>query len=100
MGKYVMLADWTAAGIANVKDSPSRLDAARKLAKTLGGKLGDFYMTMGGHDMMAIVDMPNDAAMASFALKLGGGGYIRTHTLKAFSEKEYRQVIGGLGSKK
>ena len=100
MGTYVMLADWTAHGVANVKDSPSRLDAARKLAKAQGGKMGDFYMTMGGHDMVAIVDMPDDAAMATFCLKLASGGAVRTHTMKAFSEKEYRSIMGGLGAKK
>ena len=34
--------------------------------------------------------------MATFVLTLAGGGNVRTTTLKAFSEAEYRKVIGGL----
>ncbi len=100
MGKYIILGSWTSQGVANVKDSPARLDGVRKLAKGMGGKVGDFYMTMGGHDMVTIVDMPDDAAMARLALKIAGAGNVRTQTLKAFSEKEYREIVGGLGAKK
>ena len=96
MGKYILLVDWTEQGIRNVKDSPKRLDAARKLAKKCGAKMGDFYMTIGKHDMLAHLDAPDDATVAKFVLSLAGGGNVRTTTLKAFSEAEYRKVIGGL----
>ena len=96
MGKYILLADWTEQGIRKVKDSPKRLDAARKLAKKCGCTMGDFYMTIGKHDMLVHLDAPSDAAVAQFVLTLAGGGNVRTTTLKAFSEAEYRKVIGGL----
>ena len=96
MGKYILLIDWTEQGIRKVKDSPKRLDAARKLAKKSGVTLGDFYMTIGKHDMLAHLEAPDDATVAKFVLSLAGGGNVRTTTLKAFSEAEYRKVIGGL----
>ena len=34
--------------------------------------------------------------MASFNLTLARGGNLRTTTMKAFSEAEYRKIIGGL----
>jgi uncharacterized protein with GYD domain len=96
MAKYILLVNWTEQGVKNVKDSPKRLDAARKLAETAGAKLGDFYMTMGGYDMVAHVDAPDDATVARFVLHLSGAGNVRTQTLKAFSEDEYRKILGAL----
>jgi uncharacterized protein with GYD domain len=56
----------------------------------------DFYMTIGPYDMVAMVEAPDDEAMAKFGLALGSGGNVRTTTLKAFSEDAYRRIIGAL----
>jgi len=96
MAKYIALCNWTDQGIKNVKDSPARLDAAKALAKKLGGSVVDFYMTMGGHDMVVVVEAPDDEAVAKFNLLLGMGGNVRTTTLKAFAEADYRKVIAAL----
>ena len=96
MARYIMLVNWTDQGIRNVKDSPKRLDAARNAAKGVGAEIRDFYMTMGDHDMVVVIDAPADEAMAKFALIQGGAGNVRTKTLKAFSETEYRAIIGSL----
>jgi uncharacterized protein with GYD domain len=96
MARYIMLTNWTEQGIKNVKESPKRLDAAKALAKKLNGEIVEFYMTTGAHDMVLILDAPDDEAAAKFALSVGSGGNIRTTTLKAFSEKNYRAIIGSL----
>jgi len=96
MVTYVMLLNWTDQGIRNVKDSPKRLDAVKKLAKDLGGEVKSFYMTLGAYDVVLIVDMPNNDKLASFGLKLGSLGNMRSTTLKAFPEDEYRRIIAGL----
>jgi uncharacterized protein with GYD domain len=96
MAKYILLVNWTEQGVKNIKDSPKRLDAARKLAETAGAKMTDFYMTMGGYDMVTHLEAPDDATVAKFILSLASGGNVRTHTLKAFSEDEYRKILGSL----
>jgi uncharacterized protein with GYD domain len=96
MAKYILLVNWTEQGVKTIKDSPKRLDAARKLAETAGARMGDFYMTMGGYDMVAHVEAPDDATLAKFVLHLAGAGNVRTQTLKAFSEDEYRKILGAL----
>lgn len=96
MAKYIILVNWTDQGVRNVKESPKRLDAGRALAKKYGAELKDFYMTMGDFDMVAHVEAPNDESVAKFILGLAGGGNVRTKTLKAFSEDEYRSIIGAL----
>ena len=96
MAQYIMLSNWTEQGIKNVKESPKRLDAAKALAKKFNGEILDFYMTTGAHDMVVMLEAPNDEAAAKFALSLGSAGNVRTTTLKAFPEKSYRSIIGSL----
>ncbi|TKS62128.1 MAG: GYD family protein [Nitrospira sp.] len=96
MVTYVMLLNWTDQGINNVKDSPKRLDGVKKLAKDLGGEVKFFYMTLGAYDLVLIVEMPNNDKLASFCLKLGSFGNVRSTTLRAYSEEDYRRIISGL----
>ena len=96
MVTYLMLLNWTDQGIKNVKDSPKRLDAVKKLAKEMGGEVKSFYLTLGQYDLVLVVDMPNNDKLASFGLKLGSLGNVRSTTLKTFSEDDYRRIIAGL----
>jgi uncharacterized protein with GYD domain len=51
---------------------------------------------MGEFDMVAHLEAPDDNAAAKFALTLATSGAVRTKTLKAFSEADYRSIIGSL----
>ncbi|MCA0032503.1 GYD domain-containing protein [Mesorhizobium sp. B263B2A] len=97
MTTYIMLMNWTEQGAKNVRDSPKRLDAARKQLGEMGGSFKSFYLTMGEYDMVAVVEAPDDAVLARFALMLAASGNIRTRTLKAFPEFAYREIITSLG---
>lgn len=63
---------------------------------TDGGEVKAFYMTMGSHDMVVISEAPDDAAIAKLALLISRGGAVRTETLRAFSEQEYRDIAASL----
>ena len=97
MTTYIVLINWTEQGIKNVRESPKRLDAAKKVLSDMGGSFKQFYLTMGDHDMVAVCEAPDDAVAARFALVLGMGGNVRTRTLKAFPEAAYREIIASLG---
>jgi uncharacterized protein with GYD domain len=97
MTTYVLLINWTDQGVRNVRESPKRLDAAKKALTDMGGSFREFFLTMGDCDMVAICDAPDDAVMARFALQLSGGGNVRTRTLKAFPEAAYREIISSFG---
>ena len=97
MTTYVLLLNWTELGIRNVRESPKRLDAARRQLEEMGGSFKDFYLTMGEHDMVAVCEAQDDAVIARFCLTLGQAGNVRTKTLKAFPEKAYRELIATLG---
>jgi len=96
MSHYVALIRYTQQGIAKVKESPARLDTARKAAEKAGGKLHAWYLTMGQYDAVLISEFPSDDVAAKFTLSLGALGNVSTETLKAFTEAEYRKIIGGL----
>lgn len=96
MPSYLSLINWTEQGIKAVKDSPQRLDAAKQAATAMGGRIVFFYMTMGQYDLATLAEFPNDETAARFLLTLGGLGSIRSVTLKAFTEDEFRQIIGGM----
>ena len=93
MTTYIMLAKWTEQGALKVKDSPSRLDAAKKALGAMGGEFKFFFMTMGRFDMVAVYEAPDDAIAARFTLQLGMLGNVQTETLKAFPEAAYREII-------
>lgn len=97
MATYVMLLNWTDQGIRHVKDSPSRLEAARDLCRQHGAEMTAFYMTIGTYDMVGVFDAPNDETYAKIALSIGKGGNVRTTSLKAFEESQYREIIGSIG---
>ena len=97
MATYFILINWTDQGIKNVKDSPKRVDAARKTVKEIGGDLKAFYMLQGSYDAVLIMEMPNDEALAKFLLKICSLGNVRTSTMRAYTEAEYRKIIGELG---
>jgi uncharacterized protein with GYD domain len=96
MPHFVSLIRYTQQGMAKIKESPARLDAARKAAEKAGGKIHSWYLTMGQYDAVIVSEFPNDEACAKFSLSVGALGNVTTETLKAFSEAEYRKIIGGL----
>jgi uncharacterized protein with GYD domain len=96
MATYISLIQYTQQGMQKIKESPSRLDHAKKGYEAAGGKIKDFYLTMGEYDIVVIAELPNDEAAAKLALTLGSAGNIRTRTSRAFTESEYRKLIQSL----
>ena len=82
--------------IRNIKESSKRLDLGRKKLKELGGEMKAFYMTQGKYDMVAIVEVPDDEVLATYVLAVASQGSFRTHTVRAYTEDEYRRILGGL----
>lgn len=97
MPTYIAMLKWTPQGIRDIKQSPSRLDAARKAFESAGAKMKDFYMTTGQHDMIAVIEASDDAALAKALLMTAAQGNVTTETCRAYTEDEYRRIIGGLG---
>ncbi len=96
MSTFICLSQWAQKGIENVRESPARLDAAREEWEKEGVTIRDFYLTTGQYDLAFLVEAPDDATLAKVLLAQASKGGIRTTTLHAFSEAEYREIIGSL----
>lgn len=92
MPHYVLLVNWTDQGIRDVKDSPKRAEAARKLTESEGGKL-TLYYTMGRYDLIGLAEAKDDDTINRILLKIGSLGNVRTETLKAMTEAEAAKII-------
>jgi uncharacterized protein with GYD domain len=93
MPRYVVLIDWTDQGVRGFKDSVDRYESSKSQLEALGATFTDIYWTLGGHDIVAVVDAPDDETLAAGLLATAGGGNIRSTTLRAFTADEMRGVI-------
>jgi len=96
MPTYVVLLHFTQKGIESIKEGPARLDRAKQTFKAAGGELKAFYLVTGRYDAVAIVEAPNDEVVARLALGNASLGNVRSETLRAFTEDEYRKIIATL----
>jgi uncharacterized protein with GYD domain len=97
MPRYVSLIDWTQEGIANFRDTVDRYEAAQKQFEQLGVRFVDVYWTLGEHDIVSVLEAPDDETATAALLALGSQGNIRTKTMRAFSRDEIRTVIDKAG---
>ena len=96
MATYISLLRFTQKGVENIKESPARLDAAKKVFQSMGAELKQWYLMLGQYDAVVISEGPDDETVAKLLLMIGAQGNIRTETFRAFTEDEYRQVIAAL----
>ncbi len=93
MPTYVALFDWTDQGVRNFKETVDRYEAARDQLERLGVTFRDVYWTLGSHDLVGVIDAPDDESLAAALLAVAAQGNVRTTTLRAFSTDEMRNVI-------
>jgi uncharacterized protein with GYD domain len=96
MQTYITLLRFTQQGLEKIKDGPTRLEAAKQSIRAMGGEIKAFYLVMGQYDAVVVFEAPDDETVARFALANGARGFVRTETLRAFTEQQYRGIVGQL----
>jgi uncharacterized protein with GYD domain len=96
MATYVAMMKFTEQGIRNIKESPTRIENARRMIQSAGGELKQWWLAMGRYDAFIVCDAPNDEAVAKVILTLGALGNVRTETFRVFSEADFRKMVGSL----
>jgi uncharacterized protein with GYD domain len=96
MATYVSLLRYTDQGIRKIKESPGRIDAAKKAFQSQGGELKQWLLLMGQYDILAVAEAPDDETASRIALALGALGNVRTETVRAFTEQEFRKMVASL----
>jgi uncharacterized protein with GYD domain len=96
METFISLVNYTGEGVQHMDESPERLDAARDVVESMGGELLEFYLTMGRYDAVVVMQFPDAETATRAGITISGAGAVRTETLRAFPEDEYRELIDGL----
>lgn len=96
MPTYITLLNFTQQGIEKIKESPDRLEAAKQAFQSMGAEVKDFYLVMGRYDAVVVSEGPDDETAIKLAMATGSLGNVRTETLRAFTEDEYRKLIAEL----
>ena len=92
----ISLIRFTQKGIEGIKEGPARLDRAKQVFRAAGAELKAFYLVSGQYDAVVISEAPNFETVARLSLATGAAGNIRTESLRAFTEEEYRKIIATL----
>jgi uncharacterized protein with GYD domain len=93
---YVTLYRYTQQGMQNIKDSPKRIEEARKALEKAGAKLHAIYLTNGQYDLVAISEWPNEEAAMTFLLAQGAAGNVRSETMRAFDEVAFKKMVAAI----
>ena len=98
MASYVILVNFTDQGIRNVKESPQRVQAVKRLVEGAGGKVTQALWTIGPYDLVVTLEALSDEALSSILLTIGSMGNARTTSLRAFTEAEFQGVLDNMPS--
>lgn len=72
---YMFQGRYTTDSIKDLVNTPQdRETAARTMIEGLGGTLHSFFFSFGSDDVVAIMEMPDDIAMAAGSMLVGGSG--------------------------
>jgi uncharacterized protein with GYD domain len=90
---YIVLGKFSQEGVAKIKESPQRLEAAKKVLRSVGGEIKEFYYTMGRYDFVAMCEAPSDEAIMKALFIIGAVGAVRTETLATIPAEKAAGII-------
>jgi uncharacterized protein with GYD domain len=94
MPKFLVQGSYTSEGVKGVlkEGGTARKTAVAAAAKALGGKLEAFYFAFGAHDVVGIVDVPDNVTAAALAMGIGSTGTVHLATTVLLTPDEVDQA--------
>jgi uncharacterized protein with GYD domain len=78
MAHYLLQVAYTPeAWSSMIKKGGNRLDAVKPFIEEMGGSLVGGWLCFGEYDLIAIIQMPDNATAAGFSLAAAAGGAVR-----------------------
>jgi uncharacterized protein with GYD domain len=96
MATYIVLNTFTDQGIRNVRETTSRADAVRDMAKKFGVTVKEVYWTLGSYDVVTIFEAADEQSITALGLAIGSAGNVRTQMLRAFTKEEMKPILSKL----
>ena len=93
MTTYISFLSFTEQGIKTIKDLPARIAAGRQAFEANGGKLLNYYLTLGSQDAVVVYEFPDDETAARMALAQAGIGNLRITTMRGFTEAKIPGIL-------
>jgi uncharacterized protein with GYD domain len=94
MATYLVLSQYRGKGSEDAEQALKELTESRQMSAAMGVQIKAIYMLMGAnYDFACIAEAPDDMAMAKLALALTAQGVVRTQTMRAFTEDEFKRMI-------
>ncbi|HYB11103.1 MAG TPA: GYD domain-containing protein [Alphaproteobacteria bacterium] len=95
MPKYLIQASYNADGVKGLhkEKASGRKAAVSQAVESLGGKLESIYYAFGDHDVIVIIDLPDNASASALALAVSGSGLIRTRTTPLLTVEETDRAL-------
>ena len=90
MQKYLIQANYVGEGVKGVlkEGGSSRRAVVEKTVKSLGGTVEAFYYAFGETDVYVIIEFPDHASAAAFALTVGASGAATVKTTVLMTPEE------------
>ena len=94
MPKFLLQVNYTSAGAAGVlrDGGTKRVAAAKKAAKSVGGRLDAMYFAFGDTDVYCLADMPDHASATALSLALAASGAVTARMTVLLSAAEVDQA--------
>ena len=90
MPKYLVEASYVGDGVEGLRreGGSARKAAVEKACASVGGKLEAFYYTFGDRDVIVILDLPDNATAAGFAMLIAASGKVAIKTTVLLDPKD------------
>jgi len=93
MPTYVVLYRFSDQGLKTIKDTVKRTAEIRRQNEQRGFKVIGTYWTQGQYDLVAVVDAPDEQAMAAGLLNIAEAGNVHSETMRAFTDGEMDTIL-------
>ncbi len=93
---YLFHGRYSTAALRALVDNPQdREEAARPLIEAVGGRLHHLFFAFGEDDVLALIEAPDDEAMAACAFAVGASGALAGgRTTKLMTSKDAMKAMG------
>lgn len=95
MPRYLILASYNEAGMQALASHPQdRLEGVVKLVESHGGKVHSFDFALGEHDVVGIIEAPDDVTAATLSLAIQKPAHLKHFTTtRLLSNEEMMQAM-------
>ena len=92
MQTFITLWKYTREGLADIRNTPDRFKAVNEIIRSHGGKLLGAYGLLGKHDVITIMEMPDEKAATAAILKIASKGRVTGETMTAIPMDDFLKL--------